>query len=342
MKRIRLIKAILLLCLARLGLGQASADPLVLGPFERTRPQELSVPAGDQGFDPNQALHGSFSTPEQCRTIPQSIWVEWEGTGDCIRYYGYGLAEGNNPVVMVYFGGDVMLRTQKGARYIGDSYARQSPASIMGEMEEWARKGGRPAVFIARPGIYGSSGDHNKRRQRREIELMDRSLESLAKQFGISSFILVGHSAGGQIVAALLNRRRDISAVAISSGLVSVKQVAAFWENRREIPGRLLYDPRSFYDPVDEVDRIPRDTKTAIYVLSDPEDRSVPFFSQLYYVRRLRALGLHPVHIYAQASDRSRHLLAYHARLAAALVAQGKSAPEIRKAVLDFELSEAR
>ncbi len=298
----------------------------------------LSVPEDGQNFDLYPALHGSFSTKEQCGTIPQSFWVEWERKGDCIKYYGHGLAADKNAVVMVYFGGDVMLRTPKGVRYIGESYTKQSPATIRGEMEEWSRQAGVPAVFMARPGIYGSSGDHNKRRHRREIELMDGALEALKEKFDISSFILVGHSAGGQIVAALLNRRMDISAVVISSGLVSVKQVTAFWENRREIPGRLLYDEKAFYDPVNEIGRIPQNAKTAIYFLSDPEDRSVPFFSQLYYVRRLRGLGLHPVHIYAQAGDPSRHLLAYHARLAAALVAQGKSSKEIRRAVLEFEL----
>lgn len=335
-----ILRALLLLGLTRLGLGPAPADPLLLGPFDPTVPRLLRAVAGDEKFDPAEALHGSFSNPEQCRTIPGAFWIEWQGEGDCIRTYAAGLAPGENPVVLVYFGGDVLLRTVRGERRIADSYGRRSPAWATEEMRQWSAEAGLPAIFVARPGIYGSSGDHNRRRELREIELMDRTLDALKEEHGISSFILSGHSAGGQIVAALLNRRRDIQAAVISSGLVSVGQVSAFWEYRRKIPGRFLYRADRFHDPVKEVEQIARDPAPAIYVLSDPEDRSVPFFSQLYYVRRLRAQGLKPIHVYLRASDPSRHALAYHGRLAAALLARGMDEAQIRRALLAFELDE--
>lgn len=313
-----------------------------LGPFEDARPGELNVPVRREPFDAIQALHGSFSSLEHCTRVPDSLWVEVNGKGDCIRYYVHGLSGGENPTALVYFGGDVMLRTAKGVRYITQSYRSASPMKIEKEMSGWSAEAQLPAFYLARPGIYGSSGDHNMRRTHREIELMERALDMLKERHNIGSFILTGHSAGGQIVAALLNRRQDIEASVISSGLVSVKQVSAHWEFRREIPGRLLYEANSYYDPVDEIAHIRRDPLPEIYLISDPEDRVVPFYSQLYYVRRLRSAGLRPHHIYAYAPRPQRHLLARHAKRAAAMLARKKSVEEIRIELMKLDALQAR
>lgn len=90
-------------------------------------------------------------------------------------------------------------------------------------MADWSADAGRPAIYLARSGIYGSSGDHNKWRTYCEIELMDRALDLLKARHNIALFVLTGHSGGGQIAAALLNRRRDIATSVLSSGLVSMK-----------------------------------------------------------------------------------------------------------------------
>ncbi|SIO72543.1 hypothetical protein SAMN05444172_8978 [Burkholderia sp. GAS332] len=313
-----------------------------LGPFEDPRPEELNIPVGNERFDVAQALNGSLSSPEHCARVPNGLWVEVNGKGDCIRYYAQGLSDGENHTALVYFSGDVMLRTTRGVRYITPSYRSVSPMEIEKDMAGWSAEAGRPVLYLARPGIHGSSGDHNMRRTHREIELMDRALDLLKERYNISSFLLVGHSGGGQIVAALLNRRSDIAASISSSALVSVKQVTAYWEFRREIPGRLLYDAKNYYDPVDEIGSIRQDPPPEIYIISDPEDRSVPFYSQLYYVRRLRTIGLKPHHIYAHAPGPQRHLLAGHAKRAAALIAQGKSAKEIQRALLELDLPQVR
>jgi len=320
--------------------GSALADQTRLEPFEKSKPRELAVPVSDQPFDAEEALNGALSSPQHCARVPNGLWIEVDGQGDCVRCYAQGLSSSANPRCLVFFGGDVMLWTTKGVRYITPSYAASSPSVIEGDMAEWSREAGLPAIYLARPGIYGSSGDHNMRRRYREIALMSCALDRIKERHGISSFILAGQSGGGQIVAALLNWRTDVEAAVITSGLVSTKQGAAYWENRREIPGRLLYDAAAFYDPVDEVERIPQDPAPQIYVISDPEDRSVPFYSQLYYVRRLRAAGLEPQHIYAHAPGPRRHLLAQHGKRAAALVAQGRTAPEIRTALHELDLEQ--
>ncbi|WP_233859384.1 alpha/beta hydrolase family protein [Paraburkholderia sp. HD33-4] len=289
-----------------------------------------------------EALNGAFSSPEHCARVPNGLWIEAEGGGECIRYYARGFADGENPLALVYFSGDVILRTTKGVRHISHAYADASPMKIEKDLAAWSAEAQRPTIFLARPGIYGSSGDHNLRRRPREIELMNRALDVLKDHFKISSFILAGHSGGGQIAAALLNKRSDIEAGVFSSGLVSARQVSAYWEYRREIPGKLLDDTTTYYDPVDEIGNIRREPIPAIYVISDPEDRSVPFYSQLYYVRRLRSIGLNPRHIYAHAAPPLHHLLADHGKRAASLLAQGQSEKDVRRALQEIDLLQVK
>lgn len=328
------------------GIGSLSAgshgDDKLLGPFEKPRPKELLISRGSDLFDVAQALNGALSSPEQCAHVPNGIWIDVKDGGECIRYYAHGFGDGENPVALVYFSGDVILRTARGARHISKSYAKASPMKIEKDMAEWSAEAQRPTIFLARPGIYGSSGDHNLRRRPREIELMSRALDILKARFKISSLILAGQSGGGQIAAALLNQRSDIEAAVFSSGLLSVKQVTAFWEYRREIPGKLLDDATTFYDPVDEIDHIRRDPMPVIYVISDPEDRSVPFYSQLYYVRRLRSIGFNPHHVYAYAAPPQRHVLGDHAKRAAALLARGQSEKEVRRALQELDLLQVK
>ncbi|MCX8995494.1 alpha/beta hydrolase [Rhizobiaceae bacterium BDR2-2] len=329
---LHLIRSVLVFLSFPLGLNDAlSADPR-LGPFEKPRPKQLAVPLGEETFGKYEALNGAIGSPDRCGEIPDALWVGADGEGECIRYYPQGL-QASNSLVLVYFGGDVILRTRKAVRFVSDLYAAQSPHSIGADMAAWGEEAGTPAVFLARPGTYGSSGDHNMRRMPREIALMDGALDRLKARFNVGAFVLVGQSGGGHVAASLVNRRDDIAAVFISSGLLSVKRAMRAWEHRRSIPGRLLYDAAAFYDPIEDIEKIGREPAPAIWVISDPDDRVVPFSTQLHYVRRLRAAGFAPHHVYAHAGDARRHVLAPHAKRAAALFARGGSERDIRAAL---------
>lgn len=307
-----------------------SADQATLGPFDTPCSTLLSITTGDTPFPAAEALHGTTATPELCARVPGGLWVEADGEGECIRYYGFGLAESGNSQVLVYLGGDVLLTTTNGVRHIATSYQSECPAQIESAMADWSHQANAPGLFLARPGLHGSSGNHHLRRQPREIALIDRALDALKRQFGIGTFILAGQSGGGQIVAALLGRRNDIAAAVLASSLLSVRQAAAHWEFQRDIPGRFLYDTASFHDPIDHVEQIHDDPAPAIYVISDPEDQAVPFSVQLRYVRALREVGRDVQHIFAHAPPPTHHILTGHARLAAALIARGETASTIR------------
>jgi D-alanyl-D-alanine carboxypeptidase/pimeloyl-ACP methyl ester carboxylesterase len=307
-----------------------SADRATLGPFDKPRSTSLSITTGDTPFPAEEALHGTTATPELCARVPDGLWVEVDGQGECIRYYAHGLKNRENSQVLVYLGGDVLLTTTNGVRHIAASYQSECPARIEQAMADWSHRANAPALFLARPGLHGSSGNHHLRRQPGEIALIDKALDALKSRFGIGSFILAGQSGGGQIVAALLGRRNDIAAAVLSSSLLSVRQAAAHWEFQRDIPARFLHDAAGFHDPIEDVEHIPDNPAPAIYVISDPEDQAVPFSVQLRYVRALREAEREVQHIFAHAPAPAHHILTGHARLAAALIARGETAGNIR------------
>lgn len=156
---------------------------------------------------------------------------------------------------------------------------------------------------------------------------MERALDAIKRRHRISNFILAGQSGGGQIAAALLNRRRDVSAVVLSSALVSVREVTRYWDRRRTVRSSNIH---ALYDPIDHVGGIRVDPKPQIVVLSDSEDRIVPYESQLAYVRRLQAAGFEPLHVLMTATDKTRHALARHGQRAAAMLARGEPIATIR------------
>jgi hypothetical protein len=300
-------------------------------PSETQRPAPLRVPRGRQGFDAREALNGATSSRRQCADVPDAYWVASPGGGACIRTYPAGTPRAGG-TMMVYLSGDVLLRGRGGVRLIAGSYARRSPADIRQEMARWSREGGVLALFLARPGLYGSSGNHGARRRIEEVRLVDGALDRIKARYRIGRFILAGQSGGGHLVAALVNRRRDVAAAFIGSGLVSAVEVMKAYQKRRGRDGGPVEDPDAVYDPIGHVQAIPQPGPD-IFVLSDPGDGTVPFLSQRHYVERLRGAGLHPVHILLRGEGRTRHLLAEPLKAGAALYARGERGAAISEAL---------
>lgn len=325
--------------MARLGIGDKAVLEQGRRPaYGRANPKLLSVPRDQEPFNARDALHGAYSSPEHCAGIPHALWVTVGGAAEAIRYYPVQLDPKRNPIVLVYFPGDVVLRTARGIRLVGTSYTQKTPDELIELMSQWAADAGAPAIYVGRPGTFGSSGDHEKRRMPYEIDLMDRTLDLLKQHHGIDRYILVGQSGGAQIVAALLNRRQDISAAVMTAGLLSVHQTVKRWRRIRPVPGGASHPIGALYDPLQEIDRIHRDPVPEIYVISDPRDNVIPLSSHLQYLRKLWSVGLGAHHIYAHGEGPKHHSLGTHGRMAAALLARGAGAREIRQALVDIDI----
>ncbi|MCW8060416.1 alpha/beta hydrolase [Agrobacterium tumefaciens] len=325
--------------MARLGVGDEEVLRQGRRPaYGKAAPKLLAVPLGDDFFDSHDALHGSCSSSQQCADIPYAVWANTDSGGECIRYYPAGLDPKANPLVLLYIPGDVILRTTRGVRLVGKSYKQKTPNELFELMSEWASDAGAPTMYLGRPGIFGSSGDHERRRQLYEIDLMNCALDLIKERHRIQQFILVGQSGGGQIVAALLNRRTDIASAVMTAGLLSVHDTVRRWRRTRPVPGGAVYPVEALYDPLQEVERIRRNPAPQIFVISDPRDSVISLSSQLRYLQKLNSEGFETNHIFAHAEGPKHHNLGAHGRKAAALLATGADPRTIRKALVDMDM----
>jgi predicted esterase len=243
-------------------------------------------------LDPQFLISGATMSERECATITESVWVMVSDRGDCIRFFSSGLRTKNEKAI-VYFHGDCVSRTHAPGdffdtvRYNVVCNESNTPDSFKLLMQRLSAQSALPAMFVARPGVFGSSGDHKNKRQPREVELMNAALDKIKEKHNIKRFIAAGQSGGGHIVGAMLARRSDIECAVLASAAVAV---AARIKTKQWPADATGY--KTFYDPIDHVKEIPNNTHTRIFVIGDPRDAAVPFATQSLYYEALKEHGL--------------------------------------------------
>jgi hypothetical protein len=265
-------------------------------------------------------LRGATMTRQQC-TASQGLWVMKDGRGDCIRYYSAGLKEKNSTVLVVLHGDLITQDGNNGAALVG--YSDNKPEILRSDMRAISNRFGVPAIFLARPGVYGSSGDHKERRRQREVDLVNLALDELKKRYGIEQFALAGQSGGGHLVGAMLANRSDINCAAMSSGVLAVRARVAAHGWSADATGY-----RDFYDPIDHVDKIGNSPDLKIFVVGDTKDSNVPFRTQKMYFDKLTKRGLNAHLVRAKGSGPQHHGLTRCGIGIAAVCAQKPDSPE--------------
>lgn len=281
----------------------------------------VSIDLTNGNFNGNDAYKVVTSTPEQCTQLDSSgigraVWVEVNLNGysykECIRYYSAGLLENQtNNRAIAYFSGDVGV--------IGgapSSYTDKKPQDKVNEAVVWSTQlYNFPYIFVARPGIYGSSGVHNGARKPLESLLMSEALNKIKQRHQILNYVLVGHSGGGHIVSSLLSKRTDILCAVPSSAPSSPKIQA-------EAMGRTP-DPRLF-EAVDAITALTsKHPANRVFVVGDLNDSIVPWVSQKVLHDKLIQLSWASKIINLQASDSDHHNLAEKATRIAGMCARG-------------------
>jgi pimeloyl-ACP methyl ester carboxylesterase len=263
-------------------------------------------------FSADDVMRGVSPDPAR-RGDAGHVWVEPEGTADCLRFYGTSPDAGSdNP--LIFLSGDVIERGNhfENNIVISEHYRTLSPYLLQAEAESYAVALGRQFVMLARPGVHGSSGDHRQRRREREVALVDRALDRLKEAFGWSRLDIVGHSGGGHLVGMLMARRGDINHAVIASGNVAVRQ--RIQERGQQVDSTGYADS---VDPIDVVSDVAQNPPLRIVVLTDPLDQVVSATVQTAYVDALRRVGVAVEQRYLTATDPRHHFLRFPALLAA-------------------------
>lgn len=227
--------------------------------------------------------NGLVADEQRCRAIPGTVWVAIDQHSACIRYFAAGLAAGIVAKrVMLYFPPDVWNGREPSAGYQTVTAQQLQQSAV-----DWAQRLGMPYVFMSRPGIYGSSGDHMQRRRRPESLLLSAAIDRLQHQFGFEEIVAVGYSGGGHVVAALLALRSDI----VCAVPVAAPSSPAL---RARIKGWSV-DSTGYDDSFEPVESLQRDRlhpALRVLVTGDPRDRNAVWPAQQILSQRLVALGV--------------------------------------------------
>jgi hypothetical protein len=279
-----------------------------------------SARAAGNNFSPSDVLNGTKSSEEAC--TGSAVWVVVEGKGDCIVYYAGGL-QARNSVAVIFFQGDLInrqwdLQGNTVGQTVNPFYGQDSAANEAKVANRWAVRIGEPYIFLARPGTFGSSGDHKERRRLREVLLVDAAIDAIKKRHQIDSLVLVGQSSGGHLVGAMLAKRSDISCAVAASGVTAVRRRVELHGWQADATGF-----RDYWDPADHVDDIKASAGLRIFVLGDHDDANVPFAAQSYWFDLLKKHDLDATLLSGTAMGPEHHELGTTGRIIAGLCAHG-------------------
>lgn len=265
-----------------------------------------------------------------CEAGRGHVWVQVEDAGECVAYYPTeGLAGARTAII--FFEGDVPSSFRRDVERL-----EAHRASLLRALAGLARRHAIPHVFVARPGTFGSTGDHGARRGRREYLVLDAAVTRIRERYRIGRLVLTGQSGGATAVGALLTLgRTDVACATPASGGYDLTGMLDWHAERRGGGGRHREHPASlsdFHDVLASVEAVAADRSRRIFVVGDPEDAVTPFRLQRRFAERLAELGHHARLVAARGTGSDRHGLAHVGLRLAALCAAGASDEAIEKA----------
>jgi hypothetical protein len=270
------------------------------------------VPLADQ-------LRGITISKEQCGALPRAVFVTVAGRDFCIRYY-LSAAGGNANDPLVFLQGDRLgrLNGQTGEFNPGprdkdiDTRDFNKIATLLSQQT------GLPAIYLARPGLDGSSGNHRIRHTSLELQVVNAALDAIKERHNFIGFHVLGQSGGSTLVGGLLGLRSDLGCAVIGAGVLSYPR-----------PRRSSDPAADFFDAADHVGSIAGKRTTRILLVTDPADRKVPERVQTEFARRLRLAGGQVEQFLVQATDEDRHGVLSYARTAMTNCLRGASNEDI-------------
>ena len=267
-------------------------------------------------------LRGIVMTRAQCAAAPQAVWVSAFKQEFCVRYYlSTAGGEGVRPVVFLQ--GDYLGKMSPKRTWLdpSDTYDVDSD-DLMKTADAFSKMSKTTAIYLARIGVDGTSGNHIYRRSVLELQLMNAALDAIKRRHGFEGFHLAGQSGGSRIAGGLVGLRRDISCLVLGSGHFA------------SAPGGKSSDPeRSYFDVIQNVPQLAQNRSIRVFLLTDKLDKWVPAKHQTEFGDRLRRAGRQIPQFFVEATDDHHHGVVAYTQLAVAGCVLDRSDEEIARAL---------
>jgi hypothetical protein len=267
-------------------------------------------------------VRGIKTTRAQCEAIPQTLWLNADRQDFCVRYYLSTVGgEGPRPVVFLqgdYFG---KLAANNTWTDLGDT-TDVNTEDLMRTADGFSKLAKTTAIYLARIGVDGTSGNHIYRKTQLELHLMNAALDAIKQRHGFQGFHLAGQSGGSKLVGGLIGMRRDIACAVSGSGPLSAPAKGS------------LPDPlRKYFDVAEEIPQIAPNRSLRLFVITDRADSRVPVDQQTPFVDKMRQSGHAIPQYFVEATDDHHHGVFEYTRLVASGCILGRSDKEIGTAL---------
>ncbi|WP_181301137.1 prolyl oligopeptidase family serine peptidase [Bosea sp. 124] len=239
-------------------------------------------------------MEGTQADERKCAEQEGAVWVSHKLGTECLATYASHPAPKPDQVppeaLVIYLHGDHL----SGGKSLGD-YEKITPETLVRNMRRQSFKPGVVYLLLARPGVFGSSGDHKQRRRAKEFHSIAAAIETLRERYRRPSIVVVGQSGGSAAIGAVLTLgARNIACAVMGSGVYAVNARAEFRRRLLGQPSRPGCDVTGYcdaYESIDHIASIVRDPARRLIVVGDPRDQNTPFALQLDWVERLRKAG---------------------------------------------------
>jgi len=288
--------------------------------------------AGAEIIKREDMLRGITTTRDQCAATPQTVWLNVDKQDFCVRYYlSTARGEGRRPVVFLQGDqiGQVNIRTWQWIPISEDikatnpaSYRDANTDDLMRWADAFSKMAKTTAIYLARLGVDGTSGNHVFRRTLLELHLMNAALDALKQRHGFEGFHLAGQSGGSTLVTALAGIRRDIACAVSGSGRLGRNR-----DVNSEDPARTLVNPLAF------VQSIAQNRSLRFIMVTDSADLKVPIRDQTPFAEEMHRAGRDIPQYFVTATDDDHHGVIGYTELVAAGCVLGKSDADIATAV---------
>ncbi|KAB2851274.1 MAG: hypothetical protein F9K44_02105 [Hyphomicrobiaceae bacterium] len=261
------------------------------------------------------------ASKDLCELKQHRVFVETSLGSECIAYYPTSRLKGADHAIF-YLDGDVPSEMAKDKRVM----ERFLTVSML-RLEVLAAEHNLPFIYIGRPGVFGSSGNHAKSKRVREFRILEAAIDAIKARHGLKTISLAGQSGGSTAIAALLTfGRTDVRCAVPASGSYAVferldRLLAK--AGRRPVHRMSPEEWADYYDIMRNIGGIARQPARKIIIVGDPADTITPFDLQKRFSETLAENGHHAVLVASNARDRDHHGLGHIAMAIAGACARG-------------------
>jgi hypothetical protein len=175
--------------------------------------------AASKRYWPGSVLIAEGKSQALCESVPNRIFVATTVGSECIAYWTTKGNEQRRQAVF-FIDGDLPPVADQAAF---QEHMHKTEDGIEKLMQKWADKLHVRYVYLARPGLHGSSGNHKDRMKARETMILGGAAKLLEDRLGVDSIALAGQSRGSTIAASLLTLKlRGVNCAVLGSGAFEI------------------------------------------------------------------------------------------------------------------------